>query len=194
MRIARYEDIDAYLEIEFDAFYNKLGPLFGNRRDDAYKIMKGEMIDNLDTGRYLNAIEDDRLLGIIELITIENTKTFRKNFPLYLKHLGLIGAIRSFFLTFLDLPDIDANTLYISALAVGKDARRRGIGAAMLSYAEYIASSRGKSKLTLWVANENKTAYMLYRKMGFYQLIFRSSWIAEKYFGYRDWVFMCKDL
>lgn len=67
-------------------------------------------------------------------------------------------------------------------------------GATMLSYAECIAISREKNKLTLWVTNENKTAYMLYRKMGFYQLVFRSSWLAERYFGYRDWVFTCKDL
>ncbi len=194
MRTLRYEDIDDYLKIEFSAFREKIGPLYGNRREAAYSIIKAEMIDNLDTGKYLNAVYNEKILGIIEIMTRENSKDFRKSFPLHLKHLGPFGAIRTYFLTLLEMPGIDVSTLYISVLAVGKGSRRQGIGAAMLSYAEYIALSRGKNKLTLWVVNENKAAYMLYKKMGFYQLAFRSSWLAERYFGYRDWVFMCKDL
>jgi len=194
MKTLRYEDIDDYLKIEFDAFYEKIGPVYGNQRESAYCIIKAEIIDNLDTGKYLNAVYNGKILGIIEIVTSENSKDFQKSFPLYLKHLGLLGATRTYFLTFLEMPGMDASTLYIDNVAVDKSSRRRGIGTSMLSYAEYIALSRGKNKLILWVANDNKTAYMFYKKMGFYKLVFRSSWLARRYFGYRDWVFMCKDL
>ncbi len=194
MRLTRYEDIDDCLKIEFNAFYEKIGPVYGNRRDGAYQIMRTEMIDNLDSGRYLNAVHNGKILGIIKIVTRENSKNFRKSFPLYLKHLGLPGAIRAYFLTLLDMPGIGGSTLYIDNVAVEKGSRRQGVATAMLSYVEHIALSRKKKKLTLWVVNENKTAYMLYKKMGFYQIAFRSSRIAERYYGYRDWVFMRKDL
>jgi ribosomal protein S18 acetylase RimI-like enzyme len=92
------------------------------------------------------------------------------------------------------MPAIDNATIYINNVAVDKDFRLKGVATAMISYAEYIARSRGKDKLKLWVANDNKAAYSFYRKMGFYQLMFRSSKLAHRYMGYKDWVFMCKDI
>ena len=194
MKLLLREDIDAYLSIEFDAFFEKLGPLYGNRRAAAYRIIKEEMGENLDLGRYLNAVYGGRPVGIIELITLENSRGYHKNFPSFVRNLGLFGAIRAYFLTFLDMPAIEKSTVYINNVAVDKDLRRRGIATAMLSYAEYIARSRGKNMLKLWVANDNRAAFIFYRKMGFHQLMYRSSKLAERYMGYRDWVFMCKDI
>jgi ribosomal protein S18 acetylase RimI-like enzyme len=194
MRLLRHEDIDDYLAIEFDAFFEKLRHLYGNRRRAAYRIIKAEMEENLDLGRYLNAVYDDRAVGIMELVTKENSGSYRKKFSNYTRNLGFLGAMRTYFLTFLDMPAIDKSTIYINNVAVSSDFRRRGVATAMLSYAEYIARSRGKDRLKLWVANDNKVAYMFYRKMGFYQLMFRSSKMAERYMGYREWVFMCKDI
>ena len=45
MRTIRYEDIDDYLKIEFDAFYEKIGPVYGNKRESAYFIIKAEIIE-----------------------------------------------------------------------------------------------------------------------------------------------------
>ena len=179
MRLLRYEDIDYYLAIEFDAFFEKLSHLYGNRRRAAYRIIKAEMEDNLDLGRYLNAVYKDRIIGIIEIVTRENSRRYRKSFANYARNLGLLGAMKTYFLTLLDMPAIDNSTIYINNVAVDRDFRRRGVATAMLFYAEYIARSRGKDRLKLWVANDNKVAYMFYRKMGFYQLMFRASKVAE---------------
>lgn len=194
MRLLRYDEIDDYLAIEFDSFFEKLGPFYGNKRRAAYRIIKEEMQLNLDLGRYLVAIYKDKPVGIIEMVTRENSRGYRKSFPSFIRNLGLIGAVRAYFLTLLDMPAINKSTIYINNVAVDKDFRRKGIATAMLSYAEYIARSRGKDRLKLWVASDNKTAYMFYKKIGFYQLMFRSSKVAEHYMGYRDWVFMSKDL
>ena len=194
MRLLRYEDIDDYLTIEFDAFFEKLRHLYGDRRRAAYRIVKAEMGENLDLGRYLNAVYNDRVVGIMELVTKENSRSYRKNFSNYTRNLGFIRAIKTYSLTLLDMPAIDKSTIYINNVAVSSDFRRMGVATTMLSYAEYIARSRGKDRLKLWVANDNKVAYMFYRKIGFYQLMFRSSRAAERYMGYREWVFMCKDI
>ena len=194
MRLLKSDEINDFLAIEFDAFFEKLGPLYGSRRRAAYRIIKEEINMNLDLGRYLVAVFDDRIVGIIELITKENSRGYRKSFPSFVRNLGLFGAMRAYFLTFLDMPAIDRSTIYINNVAVKRDFRRKGVAAAMLSYAEYIARSRGKDKLSLWVANDNKKAFSFYRKFGFNQLMIRSSKMAEHYMGYKDWVFMCKDL
>ncbi len=149
---------------------------------------------NLDLGRYMAAFHKHRIAGIIELVTRENSRGYRKSFSSFARNLGLPGAVRAYFFTFLDMPAIDRSTVYINNVAAEKDLRRKGVATAMLSYAEYIARSRGKNRLRLWVANDNKPAFSFYRKMGFYQLMFRSSVLAQRYMGYRDWVFMEKAL
>lgn len=194
MRPLRYKDIDDYLKIEFDAFYSKLSAIYGNRRDAAYNIIKNEIINNFDSYRFVNALYKDRPVGIIEIVTKENSESYKRNFPLYFKHLGPLGAIRAYFLNFLDIPHLDANTIYIDNIAVSKKNRRMGIASHMISFVEDFAVNRNKTKLRLWVAQKNSGAYRLYRKSGFSQLMFKSSKIAERYFGYRNWIFMGKTL
>ncbi|MCJ7665728.1 MAG: GNAT family N-acetyltransferase, partial [Actinobacteria bacterium] len=183
-----------YLRIEFDAFYEKLSSIYGNRRDAAYNIIKAGIISNFDSGRFMNALYRDRPVGIIELVTKENSENYKRDFPLYLKYLGPVGAVRAYFLTFLDLPQLDGSTIYMDNIAVDIDKRRRGVATNMISFVEDLALNRGKNKLCLWVAQKNSAAYHLYQKSGFKQLMSRSSGIAEKYFGFRDWVFMGKTL
>jgi len=64
----------------------------------------------------------------------------------------------------------------------------------MLSFIEDFAKRYRKSVLKLWVAGKNKNAYSLYKKLGFNQLVVRSSCIAERYTRYRDWIYMKKEI
>ncbi len=194
MRSLKYEDIDDYLKIEFDAFYPKLSSIYGNRRNAAYNIIKAEITSNFDSGRFMNALYKDRPVGIIELVTKESSEDYNRDFYLYLKYLGPIGAVRAYFLTFLDMPHLDENTIYLDNIAVDINKRHRGVATHMISFVEDLALKRKKNKLRLWVAQKNSDAYHLYRKSGFEHLVFRSSRIAEKYFGFRDWVYMGKML
>ena len=194
MRLLRYEDIDDYLKVEFDAFYGKLSSIYGNNRNAAYNIIKTEIVRNFDSGRYMSALYRNRVIGIIELVTKESSENHRRDFYLYLQYLGPIGAVRAYFLTFLDQPQLDDSTIYLDNIAVDINNRRRGVATNMISFVEDLAINRGKNKLRLWVAQKNSAAYHLYRKSGFKQLMFRSSRIAGKYFGFRDWVYMEKTL
>jgi len=194
MRPLRYEDIDDYLKIEFDAFYPKLSSIYGNRRNAAYNIIKTEIISNYDSGRFINALYKDRPVGIIEFVTKESSEDYKRSFYPYLRYLGPIGAVRAFFLTFLDMPHLDENTIYLDNIAVDINNRHQGVATHMISFVEDLALNRKKNKLRLWVAQKNSDAYHLYRKSGFEQLMFRSSKVAEKYFGFRDWVYMGKTL
>ena len=70
MRLLKSDEINDFLGIEFDAFFEKLGPLYGNRRRAAYRIIKEEIDINLDLGRHLVAVYGDSIVGIIELVTM----------------------------------------------------------------------------------------------------------------------------
>jgi len=190
----KLEDLDDYLRIEFDAFYEKLKYIYSNRKKAAMDIVRSEISMNINTGRYFNAIIDSKIAGIIEVVTIENIKSHTKNFRYYLENLGLQRAIRAFVLTSKEIPRLDNKTLYIDNVAVDARSRRRGVAKKMLSFVEDFARENRKSVLKLWVARLNNNAYDLYKKIGFIEQIKRSSWIAGKYTGYRDWIFMKKEI
>ena len=56
---------------------------------------------------------------------------------------------------------------YINAVAVSPDFRRRGVGTALMNYAEELARDAGTAEISLIVADENRGAVDLYQKLGF---------------------------
>ena len=190
----KLKDLDDYLRIEFDAFYEKLKFTYSNRKKAALDIVRSEISKNIDTGRYFNAKIDSRVVGIVEIITFENMKSHTKNFRDYLECLGLQRALKAYFFTSMEIPRLDNKTIYIDNVAVDAKSRRQGVAKKMLSFVEDFARENRKTVLKLWVAFLNKNAYDLYQKFGFIEHIKRSSRIAEKYTGYRDWIFMKKEI
>ncbi len=188
------EDIDDYLKIELEAFYEKVLFLFSGREEAAYHILRSGLAGSLFKDRYFNAISKGILVGTIELVTKENSQSYRNSFYQFYKHLGFNRAVKAYFLTFFEIPNLDGKTIYIDNVAVEKNSRRQGIAEKMLYFAEDYAKANGKSVLKLWAASKNINAVALYKKIGFRQLVKRSSRITEKYFGYRDWVFMGKEV
>jgi len=164
------EDLDSYLKIEFDAFFEKLKFIFGSNKDAAYSIIKSEITANIDTGRYYNAVIDGKIVGIVEIVTRENSKSHTRNFRTFVKYLGFFRAFKAFILTFMETPKLDIKTIYIDNVTVDINSRRKGIAKKMLSFAEDFAKRNGKSALKLWVAADNKNAYRLYKKFGYAEL------------------------
>lgn len=188
------EDIEDYLKIEFDAFYEKLKIIFSNKKEAALNITRTVISANIGTGRYYNAKADGNMVGIIEIVTKENIKTYTKSFRAYVKYLGFFRATKAFIFNLFEVPRLNSSTIYIDSFAVDIDNRRKGIAKKMLSFVEDYAKKYGKNVLTLWVAAANKNAYGLYKKTGFLNIISRSSGIAERFSGYRDWVYMKKEI
>jgi ribosomal protein S18 acetylase RimI-like enzyme len=190
----KLKDLDRYLKIEFDAFYDKLKIMFSNKKEAAYSILKEEISNNIKTGRYYNAISGGIIVGIIEIVTKENTGNYVKSFRTYVKYLGLFKAVKAFLFNLFETPRLNSNTIYIDNVAVDVDNRRKGVARKMLSFAEDYAKKTRKDVLTLWVAAANKRAYSLYSKSGFFEVVMRSSGMAEKFSGYRDWIYMKKEV
>jgi ribosomal protein S18 acetylase RimI-like enzyme len=188
------KDLDRYLKIEFDAFYDKLKIMFSNKKEAAFNILKEEISNNIDTGRYYNARSGGITVGIIEIVTKENTRAYSKSFRTYIKYLGFFRAVKAFLFNLFETPKLDSSTIYIDNVAVDIDNRRKGVAKKMLSFVEDYAIKSRKGVLTLWVAAVNNNAHTLYSKSGFYDVVLRSSGMAEKFSGYRDWIYMKKEI
>lgn len=61
----------------------------------------------------------------------------------------------------------NAHVLGVMGLAVAPEARRRGVGTALLAAAEEQARARGARKLSLRVLSTNESALRLYERLGF---------------------------
>ncbi len=190
----KLENLDSYIKVEFEAFFEKLKLVFSNRKKAAFDIIRSEISENIDTKRYYNARLEGKTVGIIEIVTRENARSYRRNLRTYIKHLGFFRAVKAFFINFMEVPRLGSKAIYIDNVAVDINNRRKGIASKMLSFVEDFARKNGKSILKLWVAGENQNAYSLYKKFGFTKLVKRSSRIMERYTGYRDWIYMRKEI
>ena len=83
-------DIDDFLEIELEAFYKKIIFVFSGDPVAARAIVRAELVDNINTGRYYNALSDGRPVGTIEFVSKENSEIYRRSFLYHYKYLGLI--------------------------------------------------------------------------------------------------------
>lgn len=188
------DDLDNYLKIQFDAFLEKIMPVFGNNKEAALNIIRSEILRNINNrGRYVARLEN-KTVGIVEIITRENIKSYVRDFRSYIKYLGFLKGLWAFIITAIEIPRLNSGTIYIDTVAVESNHRRKGVAEKMLLFIEDLARKNGKSALTLWVAAKNSKAFSLYKKSGFSAVIKRSSSIMEKYTGYRDWIYMKKEI
>ncbi len=187
-------ELDSFMAILIDAFFEKLKLIYYHNKYAAYNIIKTDIHRNIKSKRHYAARLNGMVIGILDLITHDNLKNYNRSFRTYIKYLGLTKALKAFALTRFEIPRLSPKTLYIDNLAVDKNYRRKGVACKMLSFAEDKARKNGKSALTLWVAAENKNAYRRYKKSGFTDVIIKSYKFLEKYLGYRDWIYMKKEI
>ena len=89
--------------------------------------------------------------------------------------------------------ELDRKGAYISNFTVDAPFRRRGIGWELLASAEAWARNRGKEVLCLYVAGSNP-ARRLYERFGFQPKKTINSWLSQRVFGVRTWLYMVKPL
>ncbi|MEA2016193.1 MAG: GNAT family N-acetyltransferase [Actinomycetota bacterium] len=192
--VIELHELNSFMDILIEAFFEKLKLIYYHDKYAAYNIIKSEVHRNIKIKRHYAARLNDRVIGILDLVTSDNLKNYSRSLLTYIRYLGFARALKSFTLTRFEIPRLSPKTLYIDNLAVDKNYRNKGIAGKMLLFAEDIARRDDKSALTLWVAADNKNAYNRYKKSGFTDIFIRSFKMLEKYLGYRDWIYMKKEI
>lgn len=111
-------------------------------------------------------VEDDKVLGLIGIATSE-LRPLRFDYDICIKYFGKIkGAIISKQMNAIFQKPIvkSKEELYIDVLVTGSDARRKGIGTALLNYA---FSLKEYNVYYIEVFSNNQSAINLYKKCGF---------------------------
>lgn len=190
----KIDDLENYLKIEFEAFFEKLRLVFGNNKEAVMNIIRSEILRNIDNKRHYIARLENEPVGIVEIVTRENIKNYTRDFRTYVKYLGFLKGCKAFIITGIETPRLNSGTIYIDTVAVESNHRRKGVAEKMLTFIENLARENGKSALTLWVAAKNNNAFSLYKKSGFNTISKKSSRTMEKYTGYHDWIYMRKEV
>jgi ribosomal protein S18 acetylase RimI-like enzyme len=119
---------------------------------------------------YREASAPEKALAFVSShVTDRSTRFFVARSAVETSPLGFVHLIPSF------------NTLvmrpiwFLEDLFVRREARRRGVAAALMAHAETFAREQGAERLTLATAHDNFPAQALYRKLGY---------VREEHFAY----------
>ena len=198
IRPANLYDIDAIVDLHREAFAAKFGAAFGEAfRDrgaralaDTWRRQGANALHGM-----IVAVDGTRIIGTLSLRTAHQ--------PLlpegvaeqvFAELLGPWRGLRALFALSLLDHRINRSEGFISDVAVAADARRRGVGDALMAHAEQQAVSRRLRFLSLYVAVSNPSALRLYDHRGFQRKQLRRSLLTWFFFREYGWWFMTKDL
>lgn len=139
IRVAEEKD---YIQVE--NLMKQAHDLHVELRPDIYKPeevvwTKEEFMELMTKGEVLVAIEDEKVVGLLEYI-------FRM----------ISGKVV-----------VDRKVMFIESLAVDEEYRNRGIGRGLLDRAKEICREKGCDSLELQVNARNRKAWDIYKKYGF---------------------------
>ena len=107
---------------------------------------------------------------------------------------GLPATIKLIAMRYLFPERPGRETCHVAELAVMENARKKGIGTALLEHGKMVAKEKGLKKYTLHVDAENKPALRLYQRTGFELIKKRKSVLARWLLGVKVWYFMSQDI
>jgi ribosomal protein S18 acetylase RimI-like enzyme len=193
VRPARREDAEAIAVVLTDALGDKFRPAFGRH---AARAMTAVVRHDLERGAlsYWVAERGGRTVGAVHLaLAQEPDPGFTARVA---SAAGWGTAVRAtIVLSLLSHARMAADEAYVEDLAVSADARRLGLGRALMLACEREAAERGKRRLTLWVTANNGPGIALYDSLGFTPTRRRRTWLwGRLLFGAPAAIFMEKPL
>lgn len=148
-------------KIYYEAFQDKLGVIFGNKRK-AETLFSTSLCDE----RILVAYKDGVAVGFAGL-QYQGKKFMEPSLTQVVRIYGLetIRVLLFFFFSIFNNPK--PNQLYLEILAVSKDQQNKGIGTKLIQSTIEHARSKKIPQIKLEVVNTNPKAKKLYQRIGF---------------------------
>jgi ribosomal protein S18 acetylase RimI-like enzyme len=193
IRHAEYADAAAVGALLATALAPKYRPTLGHRAAEALTGIIGHEL-RTPTHGYWVAERDARVIGAAHLATAEDAP------PSGVAHrlAHVIGWTRALWalsaLSILAHGPLEQDEAYVGELAVAPDARRQGVGVMLMLHLDAQAEARGKSRVTLWVTDDNDAARALYTGLGFTEHAGRRWHLGRLIFGSRGAILMEKQL
>jgi ribosomal protein S18 acetylase RimI-like enzyme len=160
----------------------KYRPTLGRRAADALTVVIADDLAAPAHG-YWVAAQGGRVVGAAHLAVAEDAPPH----GVARRLAGVIGWPRTLWalgaLSILAHGPLAADEAYVGELAVAADARRQGVGVMLMDRLDRAAAERGKSRMTLWVTDDNTAARALYAQLGFSDRAARHWRVGRLVFG-----------
>lgn len=188
IRPAMTSDARAIARILAGGLGDKYGPAFGRHAMDALTAIV-RASDGAPPGGYRVALDGDGTPCGVAFLGLDGAGA--PVFGPISREVGAITAIRaSVVLLAFAKGRVEPDEAHLDELAVSPDARRRGIGSALLAECCDAAESVGMRRISLWVTGDNTAARALYARAGFRVVQRRRWWIGRLLFGARGALLM----
>jgi len=193
IRHAEYADAAAVGSLLAIALAPKYRPTLGRGAAEALTRIIGHELRTPSHG-YWVAERDATVIGAVHLATAEDAP------PSGVAHrlAQVIGWTRALWaltaLSILAHGPLDQDEAYVGELAVASDVRRQGVGVMLMRHLDAQAEARGKSRITLWVTDDNDAARALYTGLGFTEHAGRRWHLGRLIFGSRGAILMEKQV
>jgi len=197
IRPARLVDLPGMAAVLQDAFSDKMRVIFGSNPEKVVRLLEFIYSGPVKRGYdgVLVADRDGRIVGTLLVEPMCHTSAENRAFEsLAVRELGLPRTLRAAFLLWLLSHQPEPGEAYISDIGVATDCQGEGIGSQLLQAAEQWARTHNRTRLTLWVAENNTRAIHVYEKAGFTVTRTKSSRLTGFSLGVRRWHFMEKPI
>lgn len=166
VRLARPGDAEEVGVLLAEALGAKYRPTLGRRAAQALTaVIAADLV--LPGHGYVVATHAGRIVGTAHVAVAEDpapTGVARR----LAREVGWIRATWALgALSILAHGPLRSDEAYVGEVAVAADMRRRGVGEQLMTRLDEIARERGKSRMTLWVTDDNGPALALYARLGF---------------------------
>lgn len=190
IREANSNDANSITNILIDSFTDKFTLIFGKKVREGQKALSEDYICKKDFEGVFVAENNKNVVGIIELSIVETRRSKLESWKPYFVYLGVYRAIRAL-LAFLILEEqVDVKSCYVEHVAVSPNSRGIGIGELLMKKAEKFAKENQKDQCLLYVVQDNKVAYDLYREIGYSDLGPRKSILLKLFLGKQVFILM----
>ena len=158
-----------------------------------FMIEVGDVVPSPFTG-YIVAESDGEIMGVM-ILRWPKQEVLKNKFRLSkVLRYGLPATIKLIVMRCLFSERPGKETCHIAELAVKENARKKGIGTALLEYGKAVAKENGLKKYTLHADAENKPALRLYQRTGFELVKKKRNILARWLLGVKVWYFMSQDI
>jgi ribosomal protein S18 acetylase RimI-like enzyme len=179
-------DLAAVAEVLALSFPDKLAGMLPGRTAAAARLLAHAALGTADAW----VIGGDAADGSVEgLVTFQDRKRpwYRHaEWRLVWRHAPLAAALRAaLFLTMFHAVDFPADELYLETMAVHPRARGRGVGGALLRFADGEARRRGRRTVSLYCISANTRAHALYERHDYRDVRREDLWWCAWALGFR---------
>lgn len=188
-------DEESCARLVFEAFSDIYMALSAGNETKARAFLIDEMRWRGRDGNMFIAEIEGKPVGMVEVFSPDYESIPENVYvELPLKHFGLAGGIRAFYMMSLLGRGIESFECTIAHLGVTASARGNGVATQLINRAERFAAEKQAKILSLWVGSTNKAAIALYEREGFEIRDEKTSSKSLRYFKEGTWYKMCRPI